>query len=1122
MRRLFLMLFVLFFSISAYGEEVVRYSSVFSNEAELSRYLNNDGKLSVLVRYGFPDNLDFEEMQILDRGDILYSNMMDQVSASVLKSIGLDEVKSVHRYQNLPLMLLEVSLEELELLKSNENVLYIDVNELFEVPDVIEQDASVFENEPMLNNGVLERIGVNSYYDLGYRGNGVYVAVLDTGILKSHNNFLGKEIYEACFSLANTCPNGSNEMFGDGSAVMYPSNYGGFDHGTHVSGIAAGNIGVSRDSDIIAINVFSIVNGRLSAYTSDILKGLDYVYSLSHELNVGSVNLSLGSGRAYGYCDTHILRESIHTLVNNGVMVAVAVGNSGFCNSISAPSCISSAIAVGSVDNDDNPSSFTNWHWHVMDMYAPGENIYSSRGYHDYSYGSMSGTSMSTPFVSGSLALIKERYPEIGMADLYMLLRENGPDIVAACDPRHTSKRLFLGSNDVCSYSINVSDVRLSSNSGNGSFQIRPNRSDCSWSITNNVSWLSLDRTNGSGQTTINYTYTSNDSSTERSGIVNVSGVNINFVQEGVNVDERTLGEHLNNSDLVWSTSGHGEWFGDYTTSVAGGSSLRSGQIGHSSYSDLITNVNSGGVIHFHWKVSSERMYDRLQFIVNDRIVSQISGEIDWQEIAFSIPDGNNTLKWRYIKDGSLSRGSDTGWLDNVIWRPSNAVVCEYTLSESSINVNSNSHTGSLTLNANHSGCEWVFTHNSSWFSISPLSGVGTTTLNYTIDENTNSDSRTLTLTIGGVNLVIVQDGVENPGGSLGDHLDNTELEWATSGHNTWIPDMTTSVVGGSSLRSGVISHSRRSDLTTQVNESGVIRFNWKVSSEQRYDRLQFIVNGRIIAQISGNVNWTEYSYELTESSNSLMWRYMKDGSISLGADAGWLDNVRFEPRQIDCDISLSVNSINVNSNSHTGSLVINSSHSHCEWSFNNNSSWFSISPLSGVGTTTLNYSIGENTNSDSRNVSISIGDNVLNVEQEGFVSPDGSLGDYLDNTELEWNTSGHNEWSGDYTTSVVGGSSLKSGRINHRQSSIVETVVGAEYNVIRFHWKVSSERMYDTLDFFVNNQRYARISGEVNWTELMFHLPENRDNVLRWVYRKDPSLSRGADAGWLDNVRVE
>jgi hypothetical protein len=84
----------------------------------------------------------------------------------------------------------------------------------------------------------------------------------------------------------------------------------------------------------------------------------------------------------------------------------------------------------------------------------------------------------------------------------------------------------------------------------------------------------------------------------------------------------------------------------------------------------LQTTVTGPGVVAFWWKVSSEGDCDFLEFYVGGALQSRISGEVDWQRVAFAVPAGNQTLRWRYAKDVGTDLGGDAGSVDEVVFVP--------------------------------------------------------------------------------------------------------------------------------------------------------------------------------------------------------------------------------------------------------------------------------------------------------------------------------------------------------------------------------------------------------------------------------------------------------------------
>ncbi|MCB2189427.1 MAG: S8 family serine peptidase, partial [Deltaproteobacteria bacterium] len=303
-------------------------------------------------------------------------------------------------------------------------------------------------------------IGANNAWSRHYTGAGWYVAVLDTGIRKTHEMFAGKTIYEACFASgqdgsSGDCPNGGTSMIGAGAAVHYSSIYGSYDHGTHVSGIAAGHSsslkGVAYGADIMAIKTYSrfydASNGyRVRFWRSDMLAGLDHVYQISSTYNIASANISGGGGAcgtaAACYAEFPGYFATIDNLRAVGIPVFASSGNDGYCDAIGTPACVTSAVAVGATTKADAEASYNNWQIDLLDLFAPGSQIYSSTGGSDTSYESWNGTSMASPHGAGAFALMRQYSPTGNVETMLSNLVGRGVQIYTPCASGGSKPRL--------------------------------------------------------------------------------------------------------------------------------------------------------------------------------------------------------------------------------------------------------------------------------------------------------------------------------------------------------------------------------------------------------------------------------------------------------------------------------------------------------------------------------------------------------------------------------------------------------------------------------------------------------------------------------------------------------
>jgi len=122
-----------------------------------------------------------------------------------------------------------------------------------------------------------------------------------------------------------------------------------------------------------------------------------------------------------------------------------------------------------------------------------------------------------------------------------------------------------------------------------------------------------------------------------------------------------------------WITSGNTNWY-VVQPGHTGMYSARSGIITHSQESVLSVEMNTtaDGDIRFYRKVSSEQNYDYLNFYIDNVLMDNWSGTLNWQLCTYPVLAGTHTFKWTYEKDESVSSGSDCSWIDDIIFPPIN------------------------------------------------------------------------------------------------------------------------------------------------------------------------------------------------------------------------------------------------------------------------------------------------------------------------------------------------------------------------------------------------------------------------------------------------------------------
>ena len=134
------------------------------------------------------------------------------------------------------------------------------------------------------------------------------------------------------------------------------------------------------------------------------------------------------------------------------------------------------------------------------------------------------------------------------------------------------------------------------------------------------------------------------------------------------------LNQALDNPRLSFNNLDAAVWFPETATSYYAGSAAQSGALSDAPAGEYVvarlrTTVVGPGTLSFYWKVSSEQDFDYLDLFIDATNTDWISGEVGWTKVTKAIPAGIRTITWQYGKDGSVSEGSDCGWVDKVAYQ---------------------------------------------------------------------------------------------------------------------------------------------------------------------------------------------------------------------------------------------------------------------------------------------------------------------------------------------------------------------------------------------------------------------------------------------------------------------
>jgi len=285
--------------------------------------------------------------------------------------------------------------------------------------------ASLDQSVPMIGGDIARNV-------LGYNGSGINIAILDTGIDKTHPDFF--------------YPNGTSKVivYADETCKVVPmvncyhNPYDYFGHGTHVASIAAGTgaasngryTGVAPGARLMSVKV---LNDQGFGFYSWILYGLlQTVQGFFNSTRPDVISMSLGGLPSDG---SDPLSQLINLVVNTyNIPIAIAAGNDGCNFCVSSPAAADSAIAVAATTKTANNGSISiasfssrgprEGDYNIKpDIAAPGVGVVAACSStatviacpSGSRYVKLSGTSMATPHVSGSIAVLLQQAKQRGI-----------------------------------------------------------------------------------------------------------------------------------------------------------------------------------------------------------------------------------------------------------------------------------------------------------------------------------------------------------------------------------------------------------------------------------------------------------------------------------------------------------------------------------------------------------------------------------------------------------------------------------------------------------------------------------------------------------------------------------
>lgn len=299
---------------------------------------------------------------------------------------------------------------------------------------------------------------------IAYDGSGIYVAVLDTGLLDSWRQYFPQQRIATQFAKA------FNGGGGENGNVSEPPNKWEHDqnsHGTHVTssilGYSLNGVPINGTAPLATVIPVKVLNQNGSGWSSVVAAGIVYVADLKASGALGNapvvINMSLGGSQLDA-----VEKAAIDYAIDEGVIIVASAGNSGEAG-MGFPGAYEPVISVAAsgwngqwrpgadgnpnnwwyADDVPNPTSVSDFHiadfssrelaGQDLDVVAPGSWVVGpyqlQSGKTSYFY--LSGTSMSSPHVAGIAALMLQKNPTLVQTDVEQILENAALPMGAGC-----------------------------------------------------------------------------------------------------------------------------------------------------------------------------------------------------------------------------------------------------------------------------------------------------------------------------------------------------------------------------------------------------------------------------------------------------------------------------------------------------------------------------------------------------------------------------------------------------------------------------------------------------------------------------------------------------------------
>lgn len=684
-------------------------------------------------------------------------------------------------------------------------------------------------------------MNVPQVWELGFTGEGIVVAVLDTGVNYNHEDLSGNMWVHPDFPYYgwNFIDNTNN-----------PMDYHG--HGTHCAGTVAGNgnagsqTGMAPSAQIMALQVLSAGGGGTE---SGVWAGIQF--AVEHGAHV--LSLSLGWQHAWEP-DRASWRHAMDNALAAGVIAAVASGNEGggsAPHNVRTPGDIpapwrnpdqpdtgsrSAVVTIGATDASDNLASFSSRGpvtWQDVNPYndypynpgmglitpdvsAPGVNVKSLSHSNTSGYAVMSGTSMATPGAAGVMALVLSKNPWLKPWQLSQILEESALAMTPAKSNTFGAGRINALA------AVNQTNLpgpvylahSINDNEGNGNGFMNPQE------------FIKLDLS-----------------------LINDSGLTFENIETTVTTDSPYI-------TMVNSTVNFGSFNPGETIEIENAVSFNtSGQIPGGHIVVFRVQSTDGNLV---WKNSFTIMAHAPNLLIGSLFINDNTGNGNGQ----LDPGETVAMSFDIISNGQMDA------INPLVSITSNSPFFAIQHQPLSLETMPPSTSQTISFDAE----------------VMPFAPIGSVIdMVCQINYDDYFLSRTFSMRV----------GLDVEGFETGDF---TTQDWRFAGHQPWQVVSADSYQGTFTAKSGEIEHNQMSVIMLNyvVSADDSISFYRRVSCEPINDFLRFYINWQLMGEWSGNVAWDKVTFPVSAGNNTFIWMYRKNGTIKSGEDAAWIDVISF------------------------------------------------------------------------------------------------------------------------------------------------------------------------------------------------------------------------------------